>query len=305
MVSCPLCGRGELEVLVTREQVAEEMELRRDFFAARMDGALDGAEQKDRADVAHSSGAAILICRACELLVRREDDSPDFEQDAYAPFTMERMLRAHIEAYRRKEALYRPLLPAKASVVEVGSYVGGFLHVAVEWGWTAVGVDVGHDTASFARAHGYPTRNESLEECAFASESFEGVFIWNCFEQLEDSHRVLREVQRILKPRGIAVIRTPNAAFYIECEKRRDELDVMTALGHANLLGFPHRYGFTPASLTRLVAEHGFTSVQQIGDRHITPALRPLNASAMREAKRVEAAVPLPPWFELTMERRR
>src|SRR5205807_2505591 len=150
MVRCPSCDRSDLDVLASRGRVAREIELRRRFFENRIDGRLDLALQKDRTDVAHATAAAILICRRCEILVRDEAESPAFEEDHYAPFAMERMLRAHIEAYRRKEALYRPLLPEGAKVVEVGSYVGGFLHVATEWDWNAVGVDVGHDTAHFS-----------------------------------------------------------------------------------------------------------------------------------------------------------
>lgn len=168
MVSCPGCNRDDFTVLVSRDQVAEEIEFRREFFSTRMDGPLDPAEQKDRATVAHASHARILICRRCAILTRQEDQSPDFEEDRYAPFTMERMLRAHIEAYRRKEPMYRHLLPDGARVVEVGSYV---------------------------------------------------------------------------------------------------------------------------------------ETVQELGDRHIMPSLRPLNATAMREAERVEALIALPSWFEVTFSK--
>ena len=302
-VKCPSCGSSALDLLVSREDVTEEILLRRDFFATRMEGPPDPGQEKDRSDVAHAAAAEILICRACDILVRNEDESPDFEEDAYAPFAMERMLRAHIEAYRRKEALYRPQLPEGAKIVEVGSYVGGFLHVAHEWGWEATGVDVGHDTAAFARARGYATRNEPLEECGFDDASFDGVFIWNCFEQLDDSKRVLGEARRILKPHGILVIRTPNAGFYVACEQRRSERDILIALGHGNLLGFPHLYGFNPASLHRLAAQFELTETRQAGDRHIMPSLRPLTATAMKEAERVEQLVPLPSWFESTFSR--
>ena len=300
MVPCPGCGRADLSVLVPRELVIEEMEMRREFFASRLDGPPDPQQQKDRIDVAHGSAAEILICRSCVILVRREDEQPDFEEDRYEPFTMERMLRAHIDAFRRKEALYRAMLSRGAKVAEVGSYVGGFLHVATEWGWDATGVDVGRDTAQFSRAHGYQTRNETLEECAFDSGSLDGVFIWNCFEQMTDPHALLDEVHRILEPRGTLVLRIPNAAYYIECETRRADREILIALGHANLLAFPHLYGYTPESLHQIVMQHGFTQTRLTGDRHIMPSLRPLNATARQEAQRVEALVALPPWIETT-----
>jgi hypothetical protein len=37
----------------------------------------------------------------------------------------------------------------------------------------------------------------------------------------------------------------------------------------ANLLGFPHLYGFSAASLDRLAAAHGFTPAAHISGRHI------------------------------------
>src|ERR1051325_9690920 len=127
-VRCPSCGSGDLGVLATRQRIRRELQLRKDFFSRRIDGHVDEALQKDAADVARGSTAEILICSRCDILVRREEHPPRFETDHYETFAMERMLRAHITAFRRKARRYRPLVPPGGRVVEVGSYVGGFLH---------------------------------------------------------------------------------------------------------------------------------------------------------------------------------
>ena len=163
---CPVCDTAVLAPFASSERIAEELRLRREFFTERIDGAIDPREMKDRFDVLHNTPSAIRICQTCGVLVR-EDDCRDFDADPYPPFVMERMLRAQIDAHRAKEPWLRPMLPSDAVVIEVGSYVGAFLHVAHEWGWNATGVDVGDDTARFATAHSYPTRHASLEECAF------------------------------------------------------------------------------------------------------------------------------------------
>src|SRR5579872_2723882 len=113
MAACPMRGRIDLELFVSRERIAEDLRRRADFFRNRIDGRFDEAEQIDSADPTRGSDAEILICRDCDILVRR-DVSPNFESDPYAPFAMERMLRAHIRHYRRKAARYRALLPQGA-----------------------------------------------------------------------------------------------------------------------------------------------------------------------------------------------
>ena len=291
-VRCPNCGSTKLDVFAPADRIRREQQLRRQFFARRIDGYLDDAARKDSADVAHDAGAEILICRDCDILVRREADAPSFETDHYEAFAMERMLRAHINAYRRKRRLYQPLLQHGARIVEVGSYIGGFLHVAREWGWDAIGVDVGHDTAHFARAHGYTTLDGSLEQCAFESHAFDGVFIWNTFEQIADPKALLAEVSRILKPGGVLVIRTPNAGFY---RSHRD----LPLLGHSNLLAFPHLHGFTPESLRRMAASCGFAEVATTTAPHIDPGIRPLTVTAKREAARLAQTL-RSSWIEAT-----
>lgn len=317
MRACPSCRRTDLDLLVSADAIAEEMVLRRKFFAARIDGYVEPAQQKDRVDVAQNEPAEVRVCRQCGIVVRGRGDNERFESDPYAPHVMEQMLRTYIDEFRAREPWVRPLLPERAAVLEIGSYVGAFLHVAREWEWEPLGLDVGEDTSHFSRAKGYPTRTASLEESRFDEASFDGVFIWNTFEQLDDPHAQLAEVRRVLRPGGALVIRTPNALFYELCEALLslhrprplgDHDALVVALGHANLLGFPHLYGFSAASLDRVAAAHGFTAEAHVNSRHIPPTRHRLTATARIEEQRanetfarLEAAFPgtiVSPWFE-------
>lgn len=290
---CPVCNAADLEIFRDREQIANELRLREAFFAERIDGAIDPVEMKDRFDVLHNTPLAIRSCRKCGVLVR-EDDRRDFEADPYPPFVMERMLRTQIDAYRAKEAWLRPMLPEGAKVIEVGSYVGAFLHAAYEWGWNAIGVDVGDDTARFASAHSYPTRHAALQECAFETGSFDAVFIWNTFEQVDDPRSLMSESRRILRARGLLVIRTPNADFYAR------ENDV-PSLAWSNLLGFPHRFGFTASSLQRLARECGFELVECRNETYMPTMRERFTATARKEEDDVTRALRdsgRAPWIE-------
>jgi SAM-dependent methyltransferase len=294
---CPLCGAKELELLIPRERIEEELAFLQQFWDERIDGHIDAAEMKDRTDVVRATPGEIRICRRCEILVRI-DHSPSFACDPYADYVMEQMLRVHIDAFRHKELHYRPLLPEGARVLEVGSYVGGFLHVALEWGWSPLGIDIGEDTAHFSASRGYPTRHASLEECAFDDASFDGVFIWNTFEQIDDLHSLLAEVHRILVPEGIVVIRTPNARFYLVGVSR-------LALAYANLLGFSYRYGFSEQSLDAMLRAHAFEPKAHRGDTLIPPSRTRMAAWARREANEINEVIEgVEPWMEAVYVKR-
>jgi len=297
-MECPICRSGAFDLLASCERVADELHFRKDFFAARIDGYTEGPHMKDRTDVVHSTPAEIRVCAECGLFVR-DDDGRGFENDRYAPYVMEQMLRSYIDAFRQKERIVRPLLHDGARVLEIGSYVGGFLHVATEWTWDATGIDIGDDTAHFAAAHGYHTLRTPLLESAFDEGSFDGVFIWNCFEQLERPHDVVEEVRRITRDGGAVVIRIPSAHFYASQPSA-------IFLGHANLLAFPHRYGYTTSTLDRLMTQHRFAAVDHRGDMHIVPTLSRLTVAAKRERDDMSAALAERedpnewPWIECT-----
>lgn len=305
--ACPLCGPASFGLLASRERIAWELEVRGRFFESRIEGRIDPAEQKDRTEVLHATPLAIWKCHSCGILVR-ESDGRSFESDPYEPFVMERMLREQIEAYRKKESWVRPLLPPHADVIEVGSYVGGFLHVAHEWGWNAAGVDIGDDTARFAAAHSYRARHASLEECGFAPATFDAVFIWNCFEQADAPSALLGEARRIVRTGGLLLIRTPNAAFYgrmgsrLRPETSGDHDPALLALAWSNLLAFPHRFGFDARTLDALAAVSGFRAIEHRGDVHMATMRERFSGIARQERDRVEQELSRDPedapWIE-------
>jgi SAM-dependent methyltransferase len=293
LARCPQCDDVPATVFRTRAAIAEELAMRDAFFARRLDRRRSRGELRDLTDVLLGTPADILRCGACGILIR--DDSPDdeaFRGDRYEDAVLASLHAVHGAAFREKESDYRPLLRRDAHVLEVGSYAGGFLATIRQWGWNGIGVDIGKDTSRFSRALGFDVRSRSLEACGFENESFDAVFIWNCFEQLDGPRVVLAEVHRILRRPGVLVIRVPDAGFYARCRS-------VAALAYNGLLGWPHRFGFDAATLRRLAAEHRFALQRVLR----APAIRPLRDALRPWARDEESALSADHafgWIELT-----
>lgn len=285
---CPRCGTEELTVFLSEDAVRMETLMRSQFVFDRVERTPRAEERKDLTSFAHGALAAILECPRCCVLVRREqqaDPTGAYEDDEYDAEVMTALLPRYVEAFQAKEEPYRSLLHEGARVLEVGPHFGAFLDVAKEWGWSAVGVDIGKDTSRFIRSRGYEIHQCALEECGFGDREFDGVFIWNCFEQVPDPHSLLREARRLLEPGGVLVLRMPNALFYRVCQGRLKtapdgdlSLWIVRALGYNNLLAFPYLYGYDGESLKGIAGEHGFRAEAILNAELITlpfPRLEP------------------------------
>ncbi len=270
---CAHCDESPAITFRTRDQIASELEMRDAFFAS----CLERHFSRDVTNVLLGTPAEILRCQACGILIR--DEAPDdeaFREDRYERAVLESLHVVHTVAFREKEADYRGLLRSGARIAEVGSYVGGFLAASWQWGWNAVGVDIGRDTSRFSQALGFDVRSDPLEKCGFERASFDAVFIWNCFEQLATPRLVLAEARRILRRSGVLVLRVPDAGFYAQCRS-------VAALAYNGLLGWPHRFGFDAVALCRLAAEHGFAPQRVLRSPAIGPLLRQCRASGWIE----------------------
>jgi SAM-dependent methyltransferase len=290
----PVCGASCSEIVASEGDVAAEIELRRSFFLSRLTGSVDARDLRDLTEMTTNDAAAIYDC-ACGVLVRDDPKRTParFARDEYDEHTLRRLYALHVETFVAKESI-RSLLPSGSRVLEIGSYVGGFLETARRWNWIATGVDIGRDTAHFTREKGYDVTTERFERCDFPPESFDGVFIWNCFEQLTNPLEVLEIVRRIVKPGAPLAIYVPDADVYRDAQRafaagepRSAVSPVVQQLAYNNLLGFPHHFGYGRRSLTSLLATCGF-AVESI---EAAPAIRPLREKLTPEAKKEEERV--------------
>lgn len=295
-VRCPRCDQRPSSTFRTRDEIAAELAMRDAFFARRLDRQHSRDELRDLTSMLLGTPADILRCDDCGILVRNDAlDDDAFREDRYENAVLELLHAVHAAAFREKAPDYRSLLGSGARVLEVGSYVGGFLSAARQWGWNVLGVDIGSDTSRFARALGFDVRSLRLEECGFERESFEAVFIWNCFEQLPEPRVALAEARRILRPFGVLVVRVPDADFYARCASP-------ASLAYNGLLGWPHRFGFSVAVLRRLAAEHRFALQRVLR----APAIRPLRDALRVWARDEESALTADRafgWIELTFRK--
>lgn len=269
MPDCPVCGGTKFGTIAISQQLEEECRIREDFVKERLNRRAHPEELKDLTDFFHNERADLLECQTCTLLLRQPREAPpaeEYSEDEYDPELMERLYPSYVQAFRAKEKDYRGLLPHGAKVLEVGSHYGAFLQAAAEWGWHAEGVDVGKDTSRFAKSKGFTVHVATLDNLSLPSEAFDGVFIWNCFEQIEKPQSTLSAARRILKPGGLLAVRTPNGLFYSLCRRLLEDPGLyegaktflLDVLGYNNLLGFPYLYGHNRDTLERLIEPFRF-----------------------------------------------
>ena len=261
-LACPLCHKSDSELLCTADQVEGERALRSDFVRNRFDHSPATFELMDLTEFMHGGPGQLLRCNHCRVVFRDEAQIAGYEHDSYAPDVISHLYLRYVHSFREKESRYRPLLRPGARIIEIGSHYGAFLEVAEEWNWQPIGLDVGECTSAFARSRGLSVRRVAVEDLRLARQRAEGIFVWNCFEQLDDTDAFLKNVHRLLEPGGLLVVRVPNFDFYRHWRNHYGSNNcrelALKQLAYNNLLGFPYRLGYSASILTDLLRQYGF-----------------------------------------------
>jgi SAM-dependent methyltransferase len=206
-----------------------------------------------------------------------------YEHDHYGHARLAALFAAQFRSYRRKARVLRRWLPRGHGVriLEIGSFVGGFLAAGQEYGWEMLGVDPGEEVGVFCRERGLSVFSGTLPELLLTPNSADCVAIWNTFDQLPDPVMTIKPVCQLLKPGGILVIRVPNGECFRWATTQLRSLPqpftgwLRAILAWNNLLAFPYLYGYSVRTLNRLLASYGFTPIaarydtlMPLADRH-------------------------------------
>jgi hypothetical protein len=268
--SCTVCGSAEYCIITSRDEMASELKAVQQFHRQRRKSN-HRQDQTDRTTFSQDQLTNIIECAACGLLCRYPRPSLGDISQAY---TSESYTEAYLEAefirqrrwakqkIQRVQASIRES-PTPAVMVEVGSFVGGFLAAGQEQGWRMHGVDPGKRVGDFCRRKHLSVFQGTMSEVPLATESVNGVFIWNTFDQLPNPDTTLGAAHRLLTPGGLLVIRIPNGRMYRHAKTLLSHNTgwrswIIAALIWNNLFSFPYLYGYSVRTVDLLVSRHGF-----------------------------------------------
>jgi SAM-dependent methyltransferase len=275
--ACPVCGGRGFEVLCDARTLAEEQQRAERFHRARLSRSRAG-ELAERASFTHAYATDLVVCSGCGLLLRSprpraEDVEQAYTEERYPAERVEELRAAQVASFREKLPVLRDLGGA-GTVVEIGSFLGGFLEVARSEGWDALGVDPGRQVAERCRMRGLRVVEATLEDFAArgGAAPCDCVAIWNTFDQLPEPRRALEAAARLLRPGGILALRVPHGLHYRRlrgglADPSRARRYVSEArLAWNNLLSFPYLHGYGADTLDRLATGFGFERALVRGD---------------------------------------
>jgi 2-polyprenyl-3-methyl-5-hydroxy-6-metoxy-1,4-benzoquinol methylase len=314
LARCAVCGSAEARELAADPDVRAEVEALWAFHGRRLRTDTPPAQLMDRVAFSQHAPLRVVQCAACGLVYRNPVERPRelaaaYEDDSPTTERMQALHDTQRASYAAQAARLTRVFGRRGSGIEVGSYVGAFLAAAREAGWRFAGVDVNACANAFTRSLGFTAHDGPIESLDPA-QRVDVVAIWNCLDQLVDPTSAIRAARAHLAPGGMLAIRVPNGACYAAMRPLlRTRLAPVARewLAQNNLLGFPYRFGFTPASLATLVTRQGF-EVQHvegdvlvpIADRWTRPWARleewAVKGVLGKVARRAHAVAP---WFEM------
>jgi SAM-dependent methyltransferase len=145
--------------------------------------------------------------------------------------------------------------PSPRTFLDVGCATGRLLQWLAADGWEARGVDVCRESAEYGhRVRGVRIHPGTLEEARFPDGSFAVVHCSHLIEHLGDPRAFLREVRRVLRADGRAVITTPNIDGF---QARLFGPNWRSAI-------VDHLVLFGRGTLRRMLAEEGFAVEREV-----------------------------------------
>lgn len=182
--------------------------------------------------------------------------------------------------YRERRALVarelrRLGLPGRAA--DIGAAGGGNTRVLVHHGWDAIAIDVSPTAVEFARLRGIDAYQGDACYLPLSTGDFDFVLAMDVFQHVPDDRTAVRELTRILRPGGTALVSVP--------------CDLSLWSAHDVALGHVRRY-----------SRHTFTELLESADLHIDKMwgwnvlLRPIararrHYSSPRDAERLHPIV--------------
>jgi SAM-dependent methyltransferase len=312
-IACDACGGVAADEVASAAELASQADHARRFHRARL-ARRSRAALEERASFTHDYATRLLACRACDLVYRSPRPAADavlraYEGERYARERLPQMIASQRALFRPRTRALARALGRGARVLEVGSFVGGFLREARDAGLECVGLDPSEQLVELCLREGLHVLPETLEEFTTRRTlpRYDAIAIWSTFDQLPKPRAALTAALRVLRPGGLLLLRFPHGVCYARLIAERARF--VRTLAWNNLLGFPYLHGYGVRSLDRLAGSFGLTRTRVVGDTLGTMADHHYRLWARWEERIVKVAerrkcrsdLGLAPWLDVQL----
>lgn len=186
--------------------------------------------------------------------------------------------RSHLQEIQRLTGQNFPTM----RYLEVGCGSGASVRAAADLGWVASGVDIDPELIRTGiEQHGADLRCTTLAQGKFDAGTFDFIRLRDVIEHLPDPFETLLEIERLLRPGGVALFVAPNEGALL------NRLRILLGFRRCKIAwGEPphHIHGFTPVTLRRILQRAGFNLLRL----HTTTPVDPdyVTSNNMRSADR-------------------
>lgn len=136
----------------------------------------------------------------------------------------------------------------KGKLLDIGSGTGGFVQEMMANGWEVTGLEPDVDARKVARETFQTELKEISRLFELAPGNYDAITLWHVLEHVHELHRYIVQMKSLLKETGRIFIAVPNYT----------SRDTVIYKEHWAAYDVPrHLYHFSPASMNKLMEQHG------------------------------------------------
>ena len=157
----------------------------------------------------------------------------------------------------RRYQFIKKIIPKKSRVLEIGSGHGFFLEIMKTNGFDIIGYDISKEKRKYSKKiTNVPVYDININEKISLGNKFDIVVLFHTLEHIADPITLLKNIKKLLKPKGKILIEVPNSDdFHLKLNKFYKEFYWERA----------HIHYFNPKILKNVIQKSGFKNIRIIG----------------------------------------
>lgn len=215
--------------------------------------------KKETELIQSTPGTNVVECLYCKFKFLNPQRTYSYEKQYFENYKQKSEMFGG--SYKLAEYLKQRLkkvegIIGQGRLLEIGFGEGFFLNYAKNTGWEVYGIDISKWAVEEAKSK-FGLSNlyyGSLHEANFESSFFDFIHMNHVLEHIPNLIDTLRELKRILKPKGLLIVEVPNEFDSLQ-EKLRELIGIKRKPYE---IPSPHLWFFTPRTIKSLFKKYGF-----------------------------------------------